>query len=202
MIEVTQVLSLCFGIVTCLLVRIFAISCWNFCYFLIILYCWANFRLHIVCGMCIIAISRGLRYKFLEILMCYLTFENLQIRPGSSSVSSGSPDRIQLSRTEIWTKDVTDFLQCLLDELFSRNNSHSIPQNRERTQHMLYSGSVQQKSDPASLALDSEEPSLHFKWWYGVRILHWHHAEGLILSSQVIDWVFLQFQVLIFFKKQ
>ncbi|KNA19836.1 hypothetical protein SOVF_057910 [Spinacia oleracea] len=117
-----------------------------------------------------------------------------QIRPGSSSVSSGSPDRIQLSRTEIWTKDVTDFLQCLLDELFSRNNSHSIPQNRERTQHMLYSGSVQQKSDPASLALDSEEPSLHFKWWYGVRILHWHHAEGLILSSQVIDWVFLQFQ--------
>ncbi|XP_021767076.1 mediator of RNA polymerase II transcription subunit 12-like [Chenopodium quinoa] len=111
-----------------------------------------------------------------------------QIRPGSSSVSSGSPDRIQLSRTEIWTKDVTDYLQYILDEFFSRNSSHS------RSQQMLYAGSVQKKSDQVSLALDSEEPSLHTKWWYVVRILHWHHAEGLILPSQVIDWVFLQFQ--------
>lgn len=117
-----------------------------------------------------------------------------QIRPGSSSASAGSPDRIQLSRTEIWTKDVIDYLQCLLDELFSRNNSHSIPQNRDRSQQMVYAVSAQQKCDPASLALDSEEPSLHFKWWYVVRILRWHHAEGLILPSQVIDWVFLQFQ--------
>ncbi|KAL2892223.1 Mediator of RNA polymerase II transcription subunit 12 [Bienertia sinuspersici] len=117
-----------------------------------------------------------------------------QIRPGSSSASSGSPDRIQLSRTEIWTKDVTDYLQCLLDELFSKNNSHSIPQNRDRSQQS-YAGSVQQKSDlAASMPIDSDEPSLHFKWWYVVRILNWHHAEGLIFPSQVIDWVFLQFQ--------
>ncbi|XP_010670372.2 mediator of RNA polymerase II transcription subunit 12 [Beta vulgaris subsp. vulgaris] len=117
-----------------------------------------------------------------------------QIRPGSSSVSSGSPDRIQLSRTEIWTKDVTDYLQGLLDELFSRNNSHSAPLNRDRSQPMLYAGSLQQKFDPASLPKGSEEPSLHFKWWYVVRILNWHHGEGLILSSQIIEWVFQQFQ--------
>lgn len=120
----------------------------------------------------------------------------MQIRPGSST-SSGSPDRIQLSRTEIWTKDLTDYLQCLLDELFSKGNSHLIPQNRDRSQQSLYAGSVQPKGDPASLSIDSDEPSLHFKWCYVVRILNWHHAEGLILPSQVIDWVFLQFQVLI-----
>ncbi|XP_057533551.1 mediator of RNA polymerase II transcription subunit 12 isoform X1 [Amaranthus tricolor] len=117
-----------------------------------------------------------------------------QIKPGSSSVSSGSPDKTQLSRTEIWTKDITDYLQCLLDELFSKGNSHSVPPNRDRSQQMLYTSSMQQKCDPASLPMDSGEPSLHFKWWYVVRLLNWHHAEGLVLPSQVIDWVFLQFQ--------
>lgn len=137
--------------------------------------------------------------SLLSCLHQHLTFITLQIRPGSSSVSSGSPDRIQLSRTEIWTKDVTDYLQGLLDELFSRNNSHSAPLNRDRSQPMLYAGSLQQKFDPASLPKGSEEPSLHFKWWYVVRILNWHHGEGLILSSQIIEWVFQQFQVLIAF---
>lgn len=112
-----------------------------------------------------------------------------QIPPGSC----GAPDRSYLSRTEHWTRDVTDYLQMLLDELLSRNNS-SIPLNRDRAPQMLYGGSVQQKSELVSALIDVEEPSLHFKWWYMVRILNWHHAEGLILTSQVMDWVFLQFQ--------
>ncbi|CAK8543245.1 unnamed protein product [Lathyrus sativus] len=39
-----------------------------------------------------------------------------------------------------------------------------------------------------------EEPSLHFRWWYIVRLLQWHHAEGLILHSLVIDWILNQLQ--------
>ncbi|XWS46099.1 hypothetical protein CRYUN_Cryun14cG0034400 [Craigia yunnanensis] len=82
-----------------------------------------------------------------------------QVRPGSA-ISSGAPDKTQLSRTELWTKDVIDYLQ----------------------------------SDPASTILDGEEPSLHFKWWYVVRLLQWHHAEGLVLPSLIIDWVLNQLQ--------
>lgn len=120
----------------------------------------------------------------------------LQVRPASASISSGSPDKIQLSRTELWTKDVIDYLQGLLEEFFSRNNSHSTQHSRDKSQQILYAGSIQHKSDPVS-GLDSEEPSLHFKWWYVVRILQWHHAEGLILPSLIIDWALRQLQVLI-----
>lgn len=122
----------------------------------------------------------------------------LQVRPSSASISSGTPDKTQLSRTELWTKDVIEYLQILLDEFFSRNNSHSAPHARDRSPQMLYAGSVHHRSDPAPALIDGEEPSLHFKWWYVVRLLHWHHAEGLLLPSAIIDWVLSQLQVLLY----
>ncbi|CAK7348884.1 unnamed protein product [Dovyalis caffra] len=117
-----------------------------------------------------------------------------QVRPSSTGISSGTSDKSQLSRTELWTKDVVDYLQSLLDEYLSRNNLHPAPHSRDRSQQMLYTGSVQHRSDPASALLDGEEPSLHFKWWYVARLLHWHHAEGLLLPSVIIDWVLSQLQ--------
>ncbi|KAJ6972290.1 hypothetical protein NC653_032763 [Populus alba x Populus x berolinensis] len=42
---------------------------------------------------------------------------------------------------------------------------------------MLYTGSAQHRIGPAPAISDGEEPSLHFKWWYVARRLHWHHAE-------------------------
>ncbi|GAB4844487.1 hypothetical protein Ancab_037865 [Ancistrocladus abbreviatus] len=117
-----------------------------------------------------------------------------QVQPGSSSVPSGTPDRSHLSCSKLWTRDVTDYLQHLLEEYLSRNNTNSAPQTRDRSPQMLYTGSVQQKSDISSSVIDGEEPSLHFKWWYVVRILHWHLAEGLILPSPIIDWVLSQLQ--------
>lgn len=64
---------------------------------------------------------------------------------------------------------------------------------------MIFTGSVQQKGDSYSSLVDGEEPSLYTKWWYVVRIIHWHHAEGLIIPSLIIDWVLNQLQVLIFY---
>ncbi|CAI8613159.1 unnamed protein product [Vicia faba] len=32
------------------------------------------------------------------------------------------------------------------------------------------------------------------EWWFVVRLLQWHHAEGLVLPSLVIDWVLHQLQ--------
>ncbi|KAL4352304.1 hypothetical protein GQ457_06G032040 [Hibiscus cannabinus] len=116
-----------------------------------------------------------------------------QVRPGSA-ISSGAPDKSQLSRTELWTKDVIDYLQCLLDEFFSRNNSHSAQHGRDRLTQMVYPGSLHRRNDLAPAIIDGEEPALHFKWWYVVRLLQWHHAEGLVLPSLIIDWVLNQLQ--------
>lgn len=120
----------------------------------------------------------------------------MQVRPGSASISSGAPEKAQLSRTELWTKDVIDYMQHLLDEFFSRNNFHSTPHGRDRLTQVPYAGSLQHRSDLSSAVLDGEEPSLHFKWWYMARLLQWHHAERLLLPSLIIDWVLNQLQVL------
>ncbi|MBA0589647.1 hypothetical protein Gorai_018384 [Gossypium raimondii] len=82
----------------------------------------------------------------------------------------------------------------MLDEFFSRNNSHSTQHGRDRLPQIHYAGSLQHRSDLAPAVIDGEEPSLHFKWWYVVRLLQWHHAEGLVLPSLIIDWVLNQLQ--------
>lgn len=130
------------------------------------------------------------------LLYCLFLIVVMQVRPASSSIASGLADKTQLSRTEQWTKDVIDYLQQLLDEFISRNASYSNSHVRDRSPQTAYGGSMQQKSDPTSTLNNGEEPSIHFKWWYVVRILQWHHSEGLLLPSLVIDWVLNQLQVL------
>uniref|UniRef100_A0A2P2LZB7 Uncharacterized protein MANES_05G034300 n=4 Tax=Rhizophora mucronata TaxID=61149 RepID=A0A2P2LZB7_RHIMU len=117
-----------------------------------------------------------------------------QVRPTSASMSSGTLDKSQVSRTELWTKDVIEYLQYLLDEFLYRNTTRAAPHSRDRSSHLLYSGLVQHRSNASSVPLDGEEPSLHFKWGYVVRLVHWHHAEGLLLPSAIIDWVIIQLQ--------
>ncbi|QCE01993.1 mediator of RNA polymerase II transcription subunit 12 [Vigna unguiculata] len=115
-----------------------------------------------------------------------------QVQPGSVGISSGTADKIQLSRSDVWTKDVINYLQALLDEFLSKNVSHSASHGRERSPQIP--GPLQNKSDPLLSVSDGEGPSLHFRWWYIVRLLQWHHAEGLLHPSLVIDWVFTQLQ--------
>ncbi|KAK6920115.1 Mediator complex, subunit Med12 [Dillenia turbinata] len=117
-----------------------------------------------------------------------------QVRRGSASITSGATERTLLSCSEHWTKDLIDYMQTLLDEFFSKNVSHSTARGRDRTQQMSYAGQMQHKSDPTSVSLDGEEPSLHFRWSYLVRIMQWHHAENLIIPSPIIDWVLKQLQ--------
>ncbi|KAI3829238.1 hypothetical protein L1987_03355 [Smallanthus sonchifolius] len=116
-----------------------------------------------------------------------------QVRPGSSSTSSGSPDKTRLSRSDQWTKDVIEYLQHLLDEFVQKSNYHSTLHVKDRSPQFAYGGSIQHKND-SLLAVDGEEPSLHFKWWYVVRIIQWHYAEGLLHPSLIIDWVLNQLQ--------
>ncbi|KAK6162336.1 hypothetical protein DH2020_002177 [Rehmannia glutinosa] len=117
-----------------------------------------------------------------------------QVRATSSNSSAGYHDKNQFSRSEQWTKDVIHYLQCLLDEFITRNNSNPTLHTRDRSPQMVFAGSVQRKGDSYSAVIDGEEPSLYSKWWYVVRIIHWHQAEGLVVPSLIIDWVLNQLQ--------
>uniref|UniRef100_A0A7N0UQH3 Mediator complex subunit Med12 domain-containing protein n=1 Tax=Kalanchoe fedtschenkoi TaxID=63787 RepID=A0A7N0UQH3_KALFE len=113
-----------------------------------------------------------------------------QVRPGAFS-SSGTPDKTQISRSELWTKDIIDYLQHILDELFCRVSSRTASHGRERST-LIYSASIHHKGD--QVAVEGDGPSLHFKWSYVVRLLQWHHSEGLLQPSLIIDWVLSQLE--------
>ncbi|KAL6565943.1 hypothetical protein OROHE_004998 [Orobanche hederae] len=117
-----------------------------------------------------------------------------QVRAASSNSSSSYHEKTQFSRSELWTKDVIEYLQYLLNEFMTRNASHSTLHIRDRSSKMVYTGSMHKRSDSFSPVMDREEPSLHTKWWYVVRIIHWHYAEGLVVPSLIIDWVFNELQ--------
>lgn len=121
---------------------------------------------------------------------------NLQVRPGFAGVPSGTNDKTQLSCSELWTKDIIEYLQTLLDDFFSKNTSHSTLHNRDRSPQMPYTASLKHRNNRLSPVSNSEEPSLHFRWRFVVRLLQWHHAEGLLLPSLIIDWVLDQLQVI------
>ncbi|KAI3756875.1 hypothetical protein L1987_56699 [Smallanthus sonchifolius] len=117
-----------------------------------------------------------------------------QVRSRSSSTSSGSSDKTRISRSDQWTKDVIEYLQHLLDEFVSKNNSHSTLHVKDRSPQFAYGGPLQHMNEHVLVVVDGEEPSLHFKWWYVIRIIEWHYAEGLLLPSLIIDWVLNQLQ--------
>ncbi|KAL6494022.1 hypothetical protein OROGR_031931 [Orobanche gracilis] len=117
-----------------------------------------------------------------------------QVRGTYSNLSAGYQDKHQFLHSEQWTKDVIGYLQCLLDEFVTKNITHSTIHTRDRSSQMVFVDSVQRKGDSYSVAIDCDTPSLYAKWWYVVRIIHWHHAEGLIMPSLIIDWVLNQLQ--------
>ncbi|KAI4378004.1 hypothetical protein MLD38_015551 [Melastoma candidum] len=120
-----------------------------------------------------------------------ITYLN-QVRTSSSS-SSSTPDKSQLSRSEVWTKDVIDYMQYLLDE-FVKNNYLFTSLRKDQSPQMLYGGHLTVKMEGVTSPVDGEEPSLHFKWWYMVRLMQWHNSEGLLLPSPIVDWVLAQLQ--------
>ncbi|KAG0452730.1 hypothetical protein HPP92_025394 [Vanilla planifolia] len=116
-----------------------------------------------------------------------------QVRPVSSSVSSSTQDKAQFSRTELWTKDIVEYLQQLMDEYFSKDGSVAPVSIRDQPSPSLLSSSAH-KIDSGVLTSDMEDPCLHSKWWYMVHLLHWNYSEGLLLPSVVIEWVLSQLQ--------
>lgn len=116
-----------------------------------------------------------------------------QVRPAVTSVSSG-PDKAQFARAELWTKDVIEYLQHLVDEFFSKDGAFAAIPSRDQSSPSMLAGVPQHGSDSISSTLDVDEPSLQFKWSYMVRLLHWHFAEGLLVPSFVVEWVLNQLQ--------
>uniref|UniRef100_A0ACD5WFF2 Uncharacterized protein n=1 Tax=Avena sativa TaxID=4498 RepID=A0ACD5WFF2_AVESA len=113
-----------------------------------------------------------------------------QVRPTSSSISAGPSDN---QRSNQWTKDVVEYLQQLLDEFCLKETPLSF---KEQPSPGLISGATQvkMKIEASSVGGDTEEPVLHFKWWYMVRLVQWHLTEELLIPSVLIEWLCCQLQ--------
>jgi hypothetical protein len=92
----------------------------------------------------------------------------------SIGMSAGGPDKSQSKRVELWTKNVLDYTQWLLDDLCQ-------PGGPSGAQSQILS---------TSGATVEREPDVLTKWRYVVRL-----AEGLLNRTQVVDWALRQLQV-------
>ncbi|KAF0906429.1 hypothetical protein E2562_011427, partial [Oryza meyeriana var. granulata] len=113
-----------------------------------------------------------------------------QVRSTSVSTSAGGSDN---HRSNQWTNDVVEYLQQLLDEFCLKEVP---PSFREQSSPGLIAGATQvkMKSEAAPAVGDTDEPLVHFKWWYMVRLIEWHLAEELLVPSVLIEWLFNQLQ--------
>uniref|UniRef100_A0A0E0BDG8 Mediator complex subunit Med12 domain-containing protein n=1 Tax=Oryza glumipatula TaxID=40148 RepID=A0A0E0BDG8_9ORYZ len=116
-----------------------------------------------------------------------------QVQTSSNNVSSAAPDSL---RSQHWTKDVIEYLQLLLDELCSKNGFFGLPSSQEQSLPCLVAGDspIKLKTGASPASADVEEPSLHFKWSYMIRIVQCHLMEQLLVPSLLIEWVFNQLQ--------
>lgn len=94
-------------------------------------------------------------------------------------MSAGGPDKSQAKRVEVWTKNMLEYTQWLLDDLCQ-------PGGAPGAQPRILSTS----GDSAE-----REPDVLTKWRYIVRLAHWHYKEGLLNRTQVVDWTLKQLQV-------
>ncbi|ONL92637.1 polymerase II transcription-mediator1 [Zea mays] len=115
-----------------------------------------------------------------------------QARPAPNSTSVVASDN---QRSNQWTKDVVEYLQQILDEVCSKEGAIVPPSFKEQSSPGLAAGTNQIKmKTESSPAGDSEEPLVHFKWRYMVRLIQWHLTEELLVPSVLIEWLSNQLQ--------
>jgi hypothetical protein len=93
-------------------------------------------------------------------------------------MSAVGPDKSQLKRVELWTSNLLDYAQSLLDEMCMLGASQAHP------------GIVVAGGD-----LTEGQLEVLTKWRYLVCLTQWHYSEGLLHRTQVTDWVLKQLQV-------
>ncbi|KAI5076641.1 hypothetical protein GOP47_0009111 [Adiantum capillus-veneris] len=131
---------------------------------------------------------------FLRATWCIKILYLNQVRPLSIGMSSGGGDKSQHRRVELWTKDVLEYMQSLLDEKVQHGDTGLVALGRENCALLPLSGPSQQANDFTQGTPEMEDPPLHKKWHYMLQILLMHFSEGLLNRPQVIDWVLKQLQ--------
>ncbi|KAJ3681893.1 hypothetical protein LUZ60_014466 [Juncus effusus] len=113
-----------------------------------------------------------------------------QVRLANTGAQNGAPEKTQFVRTEQWSKDVAEYIEQLLEEFYSNKDGTILPPLRDQP-----SNSSKHKGELApAVQPDPDEPGFQFKWWYMVRLVQWHLAEGLLLPSLLIDRILNQLQ--------
>ncbi|KAK3148637.1 hypothetical protein QOZ80_3BG0297530 [Eleusine coracana subsp. coracana] len=116
-----------------------------------------------------------------------------QARPTSNNISTSASDN---QRSNQWTKDVVEYLHQVLDEFCLKEGTAVPPSFREQSSPGLAAGAnqIKIKAEASPASGDVEEPLVHFKWRYMVRLVQWHLTEELLVPSVLIEWLFNQLQ--------
>lgn len=131
---------------------------------------------------------------FLRATWCIKILYLNQVRPLSIGMSSGGGDKSQQKRVELWTKDVLEYMQFLLDEKVQHGETGFAGLGRDNYALLPLSGTAQQANNFTQGNVEPEDPPLQKKWHYMLQILLLHFSEGLLNRAQVIDWVLKQLQ--------
>ncbi|CAM0148939.1 unnamed protein product [Urochloa decumbens] len=114
-----------------------------------------------------------------------------QARPTQNSVSAGASDN---QRSNQWTKDVVEYLQQILDE-FCTKEGNVVPFRDQSSPGLTaVTNQIKMKTEASPGFGDGEEPLVHFKWRYMVRLIQWHLTEELLVPSVLIEWLSNQLQ--------
>ena len=110
-------------------------------------------------------------------------------------MSGGGADKSQQKRVELWTKEVLEYMQSLLDELCQHEETQISAGGRDSGTILPTNSSSQKLNNLSHGSIDEEEPPLVKRWHYMYHVLQLHMSEGLLHRAEVIDWVLKQLQV-------
>eukprot|EP00850_Spirogloea_muscicola_P007266 SM000036S13310 [mRNA] locus=s36:572480:582824:- [translate_table: standard] len=104
------------------------------------------------------------------------------VRPTAPGGSGGFTDKAQARRVDVWTKDLLEYAQILLEEIAVIESPATFKETANPS---------------AKLAEASSEVlpvDIQAKWRYLMRLAQWHWSEGLVPCSAVLDWILKQMQ--------
>eukprot|EP00850_Spirogloea_muscicola_P013663 SM000094S24680 [mRNA] locus=s94:135135:145411:+ [translate_table: standard] len=104
------------------------------------------------------------------------------VRPTAPGGSGGITDKAQARRVDVWTKDLLEYAQSLLEEVAVTGSLATFKETANPSSKLAEASSE-------VLPIDVQA-----KWRYLMRLAQWHWSEGLVPCSAVLDWILKQMQ--------
>eukprot|EP00850_Spirogloea_muscicola_P011237 SM000069S20674 [mRNA] locus=s69:95001:105271:+ [translate_table: standard] len=104
------------------------------------------------------------------------------VRPTAPGGNGVITDKAQARRVDVWTKDILEYAQSLLEEI-------AVTESPATFKEPANSSAKLGEASSEALPVDVQA-----KWRYLMRLAQWHWSEGLVPCSAILDWILKQMQ--------